>query len=396
MKAHRRKLAGVSRGPIRYAVVGLGHIAQNAVLPAFRHAENSRVVALISDDPVKREKLGRKYRVANVCRYEDSEACLRSGEVDAVYVSLPNSLHREFAIRAARAGVHVLCEKPLAVTEQDCEEIIRACAENGVKLMTAYRLHFTKANLEAIRVVQSGEIGDARIFNSLFTMQIKEGNIRLQRALGGGTLYDIGIYCINAARYLFRDEPIEVFGFESRNGDKRFREVDEMTSAVMRFPGNRLASFTCSFGAADASRYEVVGTQGVVRLNNAYEYAEKAELEVFKGGNKLRRVFAPRDQFAAELIYFSDCLLHNRVPEPSGIEGLIDVHILRTLYESARAGRAMQLKPLVRQRRPGSRQQIDRPPVRKPALVHAQAPSRQGGWTGKSHAFDNSTQKQLP
>jgi glucose-fructose oxidoreductase len=361
---------------VRYAVVGLGHIAQVAVLPAFQHAANSRLAVLVSDDPVKRQQLGVKYKVAQTCGYEDYEAILRSGEIDAVYVALPNSLHREFAVRAARAKVHVLCEKPLAVTEQACEEIIRACAENGVKLMTAYRLHFTKANLEAIRVVQSGKIGEPRIFNSVFTRQAKEGDIRLQRALGGGTLYDIGIYCINAARHLFREEPTEVFAFSVQNGDKRFREVDEMTSAVLRFPHNRLANFTASFGAADASRYEVIGTQGVVRLNNAYDYAEEPEMEVIQAERKQRRAYAQRDQFAGELFYFSECVLRNREPEPSGIEGLIDVHILRALYESAKNGRAVRLKELGRQRRPDPRQEISRPPVRKPKMVRAKAPNR--------------------
>ena len=376
MKTPRKNNTRKSDGQVSYAVVGLGHIAQGAVLPAFRHVRNSRLVALVSDDPVKRDKLCRKYKVAQTYSYKDYEVCLRSGEIDAVYIALPNSMHKEFAVRAAQAGIHVLCEKPLAVTEQQCEEIIRACAENEVKLMTAYRLHFAKANLEAIRVVQSGDIGEPRIFNSLFTMQVKEGNIRLQKELGGGSLYDIGIYCINAARYLFRDEPTEVAAFSARNGDKRFREVDEMTTGMLRFPNNRLATFTSSFGAADASVYEVVGTKGLVRLNNAYEYAEEAKIEVIKSGKKQRRVYTQRDQFAAELIYFSECVLRNKQPEPSGIEGLIDVHILRSLYESAESGRPVKLKELVRQRRPSSQQEISRRPVRKRTMVHAQAPTR--------------------
>jgi glucose-fructose oxidoreductase len=358
---------------VRYAVVGLGHIAQIAVLPAFRHAGNSRLVALVSDDAVKRQKLGAKYKISDTFRYREYEACLRSGLIDAVYIALPNHLHKEFAVHAARAGIHVLCEKPLALDEEECEEIIRACAENDVRLMTAYRLHFNKANLEAIRVVQSGQIGEPRIFNSLFTLQVQDGNIRLQKKMGGGTLYDIGIYCINAARYLFRAEPLEAFAFTSRNGDARFREVEEMTSAVLRFPDDRLANFTSSFGAADASVYEVVGTKGSIRLNNAYEYAEPAELEVVKGEKKQHRAYSQHDQFAAELVYFSDCIRKNKDPEPSGIEGLIDVHILRALYQSAQTGRPVKIRPLGRRRRPSARQEITRPPVRKPDLIHVQA-----------------------
>ncbi|HXE42358.1 MAG TPA: Gfo/Idh/MocA family oxidoreductase, partial [Candidatus Baltobacteraceae bacterium] len=144
-------------GKIRYAVVGLGHIAQFSVLPAFENAhENSVLTALISDDSVKLKALGREYGVKYLFHYDEYETCLHSGLIDAVYIALPNNLHREYAVRAAKAGIHVLCEKPLAVTEDDCEKMIKACAENNVKLMTAYRLHFERGNLEAIDIVHSG------------------------------------------------------------------------------------------------------------------------------------------------------------------------------------------------------------------------------------------------
>ena len=190
---------------IRYAVVGLGHIAQSAMLPGFKNAEsNSELAAFVSDDPVKHQRLGQRYGVVNTHTYKEYAAVLKSGSIDAVYIALPNSMHRDFAVRAARAGIHVLCEKPLAPTEKDCETIIDACAENKVKLMTAYRLHFERANLEAVKIAQSGKLGDLRIFNSLFGYQVKAGNIRTQKKMAGGANYDIGIYCINAARYLFR------------------------------------------------------------------------------------------------------------------------------------------------------------------------------------------------
>jgi predicted dehydrogenase len=366
-----------SKRKIRYAVVGLGDIAQGAVLPGFKNAgKNSELAALISDDPEKLKGLSKHYRVSNTCGYDDYDAFLRSGKVDAVYIALPNSLHRNFAVRAANAGVHVLCEKPLATTEQECQDIIQACAENRVKLMTAYRLHFEKANLEAIRILQSGKIGEPRIFQSLFTMQVKPGNIRLDKGLGGGTLYDIGIYCINAARYLFRSEPIEVFATSVRNDDPRFKEIDEMTSAVMRFPKNRLASFTTSFGAADSAVYTVAGTRGLLKMSQAYEYSEAIEMEIKTKGHTRKRKYSLRDQFGPEILYFSERILRNREPEPSGLEGLLDVHIVRSLYESARTGLPVQLKELRPQHRPNLRQEIHRPPAKRPAKIHAEAPTR--------------------
>jgi glucose-fructose oxidoreductase len=362
---------------IRYAAVGLGHIAQVAVLPAFAHAENSELAALVSDDPGKLQKLGRRYKVKGRFSYDQFEEGLRSEAIDAVYIALPNHLHRPYAERAARAGVHVLCEKPMAVTEEDCLSMIRVTEEYGVKLMVAYRLHFEEANLKAIDLVQGGKLGDARLFDSVFTMQVKEGDIRLSpRELGGGTLYDIGIYCINAVRNLYGAEPMEVEAFSANNGDPRFRQCEEMTSAILRFPGReRLATFTCSFGAADVSSYRVVGTEGNLVMDPAYEYAEELVQRVTINGKTRERTFPKRDQFAPELISFSECILSGAAPEPSGWEGLADVRVIRALYQSADTGQPVSLEPFEKQDRPSLDRKITRQPVRKPELVNAEAPS---------------------
>jgi predicted dehydrogenase len=362
---------------IRYAVVGLGHIAQVAVLPAFAHAgRNSELAALVSDDPVKRKKVGDQYGVEHTYSYDDYDKCLASGYVDAVYIALPNHLHCDYTVRAARAGVHVLCEKPMAVTEQECREMIEAAEDHRVKLMIAYRLHFEEANMKAVQLVQEHRLGRPRLFNSVFCLQARDKGIRLKKDKGGGTLYDIGIYCINAARYLFRDEPVEVSAFAASGKDPRFKEVDEMTGAVLRFPDERLATFLCSFGAADVSAYDVVGTTGHLRVEPAYEYVgELAHHVMDNGEEKARRTFARRDQFAAELLYFSDCVLKGRQPEPSGQEGLADVAIIQALYRSAESGKPVTLKLDKKRSRPTLAQEIKRPPVRKPRLVRTESPS---------------------
>lgn len=362
---------------VRYAVVGLGHIAQVAVLPAFAHAENSELTALVSGDPEKLEKLGRKYKVKARFSYDRYDECLQSGLVDAVYIVLPNHLHRQYTERAAQAGVHVLCEKPLAVTEDDCLAMIRAAEEHGVKLMVAYRLHFEEANLKAIDLVQQGRLGEPRLFDSVFTMTVKEGDIRLNpRELGGGTLYDIGVYCINAVRNLFGAEPMEVVAFSANNGDQRFLQCEETTSAIIRFPGReRLASFTCSFGAADVSTYRVVGTRGDLVMDPAYEYAGELKQRVTIDGRSREKTFPKRDQFAPELIHFSECILSGAAPEPSGWEGLADVRVIRALYRSADAGQPVTLGPFSKDDRPSLDQEIRRPPVSKPELVNTEAPS---------------------
>jgi predicted dehydrogenase len=362
---------------IRYGIVGLGWFAQAAAMPAFTHAENSELVALISDDPTKLRELSQKYGIQKTYSYDEYETCLTNGEIDAVYIALPNHLHEEYTTRAAQAGVHVLCEKPMAVRPEECERMIQVCDENNVKLMIAYRLHLEEANLQAIEVVKSGKIGEPRIFNSVFTQQVTdEDNIRLQQETGGGVLDDIGIYCLNAARYLFQDDPTEVFATSANNGEERFQEVDEMASVILRFPGDRLAAFTVSFGAAKTSSYQIVGTKGDLRVEPAYSWQGEISHSLTIGGEQQQQTFEGHDQLAAEFVYFSDCILHNKQPEPSGQEGLIDVRIIQALYESIETGQFVQLEGLDRSQRPTAQQTIQRPPLQEqPELVHATEPS---------------------
>ena len=367
---------GSSEHKIRYAVVGLGWFAQASAMPAFAHVENSELVALVSDNPTKRDELSQQYNIVHTYSYEQYEDCLNSGEIDAVYIALPNHLHCEYTVRAANAGIHVLCEKPMAVTVDECEAMIAAAKANNVKLMIAYRLHLEEANLQAVETLRSGKLGEVRIFNSLFTQQTVEGNVRLEKAKGGGVIDDIGIYCINAARYLFQAEPIEVFATSANNGEERFREVDEMTSAILRFPGDRLATFTVSFNGAKVATYQVVGTKGDLRVDQAYAAEGEIEHILTIEGEKQERKFASHDQLAAEFMYFSDCILQDKEPEPSGQEGLIDVQIIRTLDHSIETGSFVKLNLPDRPQRPSAEQTIKRPPVeQQPNLIDATAPS---------------------
>ncbi len=356
---------------IRYAVVGLGHIVQAAVLPAFANAKrNSELAALVSSDPTKLRTLGKRYGVTHLYSYDRFEECLKAAEIDAVYIGLPNSMHREYTERAARCGVHVLCEKPLGVTEADCAAMIDTCHHEGVKLMTAYRLHFEAGNLSAVKIARSGKLGELRLFSSLFTMQIKDAdNIRVRADMGGGPLYDIGIYCINAARMLFNAEPHEVVARAVRGTDPRFDEVAEMVSVIMRYPEDRLATFTASFGAADNSSYDLVGTKGTLHMEPAYEYAKGLAHRVTIKGRSTTKRFGKRDQFAPELLYFSQCIMADRWPEPSGVEGLADVRIIQALRRSMDQNRIVTIDGIPRDAPASPRQRIDRPPVRKPRLV---------------------------
>jgi predicted dehydrogenase len=252
--------------------------------------------------------------------------------------------------------------------------MIESCERNRVQLMTAYRLHFERCNLEVAQIVRARRIGEARYFDSQFSMQVKAGNIRLERELGGGPEWDIGIYCQNAARYVFADKPTQVWATASNSGDRRFTEVPESVHVVMKFPRDRTATFTCSFGAADRSRYEIVGTKGSVVCDPAFEYAEGLGYELTVGEKTKRKKFTKSDQFAPELVHFAKCVRANRGPEPSGLEGLIDVAIIEAIHRSISSGKWALVDAPSNRRRPTLRQERRSPAVpREPELVQAES-----------------------
>lgn len=360
-----------SKTKVRYAVIGAGNIAQMAVLPAFQHAKgNSELVALVSGDAEKRDELQKKYDLELCGDYPDLERLLAEGRVDALYVATPNSLHKEHTLRAAAVGVHVLCEKPLAPSVADCEQMALGCERAGVQLMVAYRLHFELASLRAIELIRSGKIGDPRVFESVFTHVVRPGDIREKPELGGGALLDMGIYCVNAARNLFGEEPVLAFALaQQRNG------TDETTTALLQFPRGRTAQFTVSNGIASVSSYRVAGTGGDLRVEPGYDYYGELEHHLTVDGETTKQSFGKRDQFAPELEYFSRCILEEHRPEPDAEEAICDLRVLEALAQSAETGKPVPLSPRQRRERPTMLQEAEKPPVSKQKPVNAPSPS---------------------
>ncbi|HEY1559141.1 MAG TPA: Gfo/Idh/MocA family oxidoreductase [Kofleriaceae bacterium] len=358
------------------AVIGQGHFAQAAVLPAIEQLDDVELVALVSGSRHKLDELAGRYGARVACHYEELDRLLATGRIDLVYIAVPNDLHAEMTLIAARHGVHVMCEKPMAPTEAECMQMIHACDQRGVKLMIAYRLHFEAANLIAVEIARGGEIGEPRIFSSVFSLQVREGNTRTQPRRGAGPLYDTGVYCVNAARYLFRAEPVEANAMRLAGRGPRFEAIDEAFAVALRFPDERVAQFTCSFGAHDRSHYEIVGTEGIIELDNAYEYAAEMKLRVQSPHGAKERTFEKRDQIGAEIEYFARCIREDRDPEPSGWEGLEDVRILQAIQSSARFGRAVPIDAIARAARPDLGQEIRVPAHEMPALVDAQSGSK--------------------
>jgi glucose-fructose oxidoreductase len=358
------------------AVIGQGYFAQTAILPALEQLEDVELAALVSGSQHKLDELGEHYGVRTRVGYDELDTLFASGKVDAAYIAVPNDLHAQTTIVAARHGVHVLCEKPMAPTDAECLQMIRVCEQKHVKLMVAYRLHFESANMVAVEIARGGEIGEPKIFSSTFTQQVREGNVRVQPRRGAGPMYDVGIYQINAARYLFRSEPIEVTAMRLASRDERFRSVDEACAVTLRFPNERVAQLVCSFGAHERTHYELIGTQGMLQLTNAYDYAKPQSMCVDGIHGVRTRTFEVRDQVAAEVEYFARCIYDDTEPEPSGWEGLADIRIIQAAQDAAQFGRAVPIDPLPRRSRPDLGQTLNVGPHAPPTLVDVVSTTR--------------------
>lgn len=338
---------------VKYAVVGAGWISQEAFMPGVGQTTNSEIAAIVSSNAEAARKLAEFHRVPHVFSYDRYDEMLETGLVDAVYIALPNSMHAEYAIRALKRSVHAMVEKPLALTVAECEAMIAASEEGGAFLMTAYRLHNEPGTVEVLERIRRGDIGIPRLFHADFSFQSGPDNHRLRAEHWGGPLQDIGVYCLNAARHVFGAEPIECVAMEGAAvDDPRFREVHEALTTILRFPDGALASFSCSFGAAEQDRYQITGTDGIIEVEQGFRFETAPRLRVRKGGSVEEWQTDQIDHFGGQTAYFSDCILTGTPPEADGAEGLADVRALRAIEEAAKTGRVVKIGGVERTQRP--------------------------------------------
>ncbi len=325
---------------VRYAVVGAGWISQIAFMPAVPQVENSEITAIVTGNADVAKKLAEFYGISKVYSYDQYDAMLADDVVDAVYIALPNSMHADYAIRAMRAGKHAIVEKPLAISVPECEAMIAVSDENNVHLMTAYRLHCEPGTVDVLERIRAGEIGEPKLFVSSFSFQSPDTNHRLKGEHWGGPLQDIGVYCLNAARHVFSDEPVEVHAMKVHgNGDPRFEEVEGSMAVTLRFPGDRLAQFTISFESGNTDMYRVIGTAGEITVEPGYAFQVTPAVKITLSEQETQEIDVPdSDHFGGQIAYFSDCIQSGSRPEPDGYEGLADVRAMLAIEESAKSG----------------------------------------------------------
>jgi predicted dehydrogenase len=363
---------------IRYAVVGLGDISQEAMLPGVAHTGNSEVTAFVTGDTEKARLVGKQYGVTATYGYDQFDAMLRSGGVDAIYLATPNWMHAEFAVAALQAGIHVLVEKPLEVTTAKCQEILDAAKASSAKLMVAYRLHFEPATLSAIDTVRSGKLGDLLLFSSTFTQMVSPKNHRATNGDLAGPVFDMGPYPVNAARYMFGAEPTEVVSATgSRHPESGLGDFDDTVAVTLRFPEGRIAQFVLSYYGNAFDSFLVVGTKGSVELNPAYMYGKSLESTVKLGDQETEESFKSTDHFGGEMKYFSDCILNGTDPEPDGEEGYADVRVIEGIMRALKSGKSEMLPPFTRTKRiDTSAQKQTLAAVHSPELVNTSNPGK--------------------
>jgi len=332
---------------IGWAIVGLGNLAINQILPAFAKCEKSKVVALVSGHPDKAAKLAARYGVGPkaIYNYQNYDTLKDNPEVDVIYVVLPNSMHAEYTIRGHQAGKHVLSEKPMANTPGDCQAMIDAARKAGKKLMVAYRCRYEPFNKEMIRMAREQELGPVKVIVADHGFNI--GNPtqwRLKREFaGGGSLMDIGIYSLQAARYITGEEPVEINAMTyTTPGDERFKEVEETINFQLRFPSGILANCTSSYGYAGQNKYRVIATKGWFELEPATSYTG-LRLKIRRNNATEDRDMPQRDHFALEMDHLSECVMENKDPLTPGEEGLRDLTLMMAIYEAARTGKTVKV-----------------------------------------------------
>lgn len=341
------------RAMIRYAVVGAGWISQEAFLPGVAQSGNSTISAIVTGDLDKGAKLAAFHNIPQVVSYDGYDALLASDAVDAVYIALPNSMHADYTIRAARAGKHILVEKPLATSVAEAEAMIAAADAAGVYLMTAYRLHNEPGTLAVLDHIRQGKIGTPLIFQSIFSFQMAAGNHRLQAEHWGGPLQDVGVYSVNAARHVFGEEPVEATACLTQpKGDPRFAEVEATIAATLRFPSGGIAQIGASFGAGAVDNYRVVGSLGDIELDPAFRFEVAMKMRLRRDGVTEEVAFPRIDHFGAQVAYFSDCITAGTPPEADGHEGLADMRALLAIEAAARTGTPQVIQSAPRPRHP--------------------------------------------
>ncbi len=321
-----------------FALCGLGSLSTNQLAPALAKTAHCRLAGIVTGHPAKAEKWKAQYNIPdkNIYNYDNMAAMADNPDIDVVYVVTPNALHAEHTIKAAQAGKHVLCEKPMEVSVEKCQQMIDACKTANRLLAIGYRSRFDPLTQQCIQLARQETFGKIKIIQAGFGFRIGDpSQWRLKRDLaGGGALMDVGIYALQAARYLSGEEPILVSAIETKTDPVKFKEVDESITWQLKFPSGILANCSTTYIANGIDFYTAYAENGSFGLNPAYNYDGNRAFR--SDGQEIPPTST--DQFAAEMDDFAQCIQQNKPSIVSGEEGLRDIRLITAIYQSIHTG----------------------------------------------------------
>jgi len=334
---------------IGYAVVGLGSISQTAVLPAFAHSKKAEVMAVVSGDKEKARNLAAQFGASHAYSYAEYPQCLQNPQVHAVYIATPPCEHEKYTIQAAKAGKHVLCEKPLAATVQQARNMVVTCRRNKVQFMTAYRKYFEPGSVLLKRMISRGDLGRIDVIHTLFSELRPFGDnspawLFSKKLCGGGPLTDLGVYCVNTCRWLVNENPNAASAVTWVRDPRRYKEVEEGVAFRLHFPSGLILQGTAAYSAAFASFVHIHGEKGWAELAPAFAFEEERRLSGKIKGKWFEKTFKPLDEFVLEIDYFAECVQKGRKPEPDGEQGLRDIIIIQAVYEAVKRDRLVKIR----------------------------------------------------
>lgn len=333
------------------AVVGLGHLSLDQILPGFGQSAHMRLAALVSGQRDKARVVAARYGVAesHIYDYGNFDRLRDNPDVDVVYIVLPNNMHAEFTVRAAQAGKHVLCEKPMATNVADAQRMIDACRQAQRQLMIAYRCQYLPEHRALIDMAQQRTMGRVRVIEAVNGQNNADnGQWRHIKAMaGGGSLPDVGIYCLNAARYITGEEPFEVMARMTQpKDDPRFREVEDICSFTLGFPSGVVANCTAGYSFHENRQLRVMADDGWFGMDPAFAYGNLAVISQRKSGQtdaQEQRRFPPMNQFAREMDAFAEAIRSGKEIRTPGEEGLRDLKLIEAIYRAAESGGVVRL-----------------------------------------------------
>ncbi len=339
-----RTLLGLppAKDRLGFALVGLGNLSTNQLAPALQQTKYCRLAAIVTGTPAKAQRWQARYGIPDrsVYNYETMERLADNPDVDVVYVVTPNALHAEHTIKAARAGKHVLCEKPMEVSVERCQAMIDACRQAGRQLAIGYRCQFEPHHLECVRLARQKVLGDLQKVDAAFGFRMGDPTQwRLNRALaGGGPLVDVGIYALQTSRMLTGEEPVRVTAQSTTTDHQMFRDVEQNIAWQLTFPSGVVANGAASYSTY-FNRFTATASRGSFGIEPAYNYTGVRGWR----SDGLPLQFAPVDHFAVEMDAFAQCIMSGRQTSVPGEEGLRDVRIMQAIYEAAAKGAEVRL-----------------------------------------------------